>query len=765
MEIWQEEIQRDLAPFADPGSSITYANNDDWLTAEWTSHGRAQTSSFFKAGDGNIRVKTKRDELSYKAFLASSEMSDLLGLAGMTLSSNKSNFFIETKARLETGSDESPALELLRATLARSSEFVTNVVFVTGDAGAGKTEVLRELVRQQADRFRRGLEECLYLYVNAQGRALARLDEALATELQDLRAHLTYHAIPTLVRNGILIPIIDGFDELLGISGYDDAFSSLRRFVDDLDGRGQLIASTRSTYYEQEFLSRTNRTSLFAKSLRVEPITILPWHENEFRQYLNVRFAAEPLPAIAQGTFAHRMREAFHPQENRSLMGKPFFVAKTADLVLSGTEFAPTGLLAQLVEGYVERERVEKLLDKNGKPLLTNEQIRKIVQFICDEMWLQETRVLDASTVRIVAEISGLDEDIAAETHERMIERAPSMAFFRPSVGRDRIEFEHELFFAYFLGNTVADALLRDVPSLHSVLMRSPLPEHTADFAIVKLREHSIDIKALATATSAACTLTTRRSGQVEENAGALVASGLIAAAASEPPPHAKGITFQKLVFSGQDFDSAELVDCEFISLEFRRVDLRRTRFLSCKAKDTVLQEVLVDPGRTRLEIKDFDPALMATGLQIVTPDGIQALYRQDLIAEVLYKCGVPGEPPTAKSIGVAPGMIELLDNLMRKFDRTTIIWPDDQQHHSLKQNSFWPILQKLLLDSHLVTAESRIQHKGTPRTALRRNYLPHQIMAGADLRAPAPQEAKVFWTELRRVCPPPNALKKEADD
>ena len=132
---------------------------------------------------------------------------------------------------------------------------------VTGEAGSGKTRVLQELVRRQADSYLRGQTNKLFLYVNAQGRALARLNEALATELQDLRVNLTYHSVATLARVGIVIPVIDGFDELLGVSGYDDAFSSLAQFLEQMEGQGCLVASARSVYYEAEFLARAGKES------------------------------------------------------------------------------------------------------------------------------------------------------------------------------------------------------------------------------------------------------------------------------------------------------------------------------------------------------------------------------------------------------------------------------------------------------------------------------------------------------------------------
>jgi len=107
----------------------------------------------------------------------------------------------------------------------------------------------------------------------------------------------------------------------------------------------------------------------------------------------HARYLTEPLPRISEAEFFQRMRSAFADEANRPLREKPFFVAKAADSVLNGIQFGHQGLLAQLAASYIERERTEKLLDKSEKPLLTAAQITKIVQLVCDEMWLQETRV------------------------------------------------------------------------------------------------------------------------------------------------------------------------------------------------------------------------------------------------------------------------------------------------------------------------------------------------------------------------------------
>ena len=110
----------------------------------------------------------------------------------------------------------------------------------------------------QARLYRRRKTDYLYLYVSAQARALSNLRDAFAGETQDLRAAFTRDAIGALTRRGLLVPIIDGFDEMLGAAGYGDAFSSLQQFLAELAGGGVIVVSARSSFYEVEFLTSTD---------------------------------------------------------------------------------------------------------------------------------------------------------------------------------------------------------------------------------------------------------------------------------------------------------------------------------------------------------------------------------------------------------------------------------------------------------------------------------------------------------------------------
>jgi predicted NACHT family NTPase len=149
----------------------------------------------------------------------------------------------------------------------------TKVIFLKGDAGSGKTTLLQHLTLDSAANYSNAGFQ--FLFVSAQGRALSNIKDALAAETQSLKSAFTYEAVIPLTRHGLIVPIIDGFDELLGAIGYGDAFASLREFLDKLQGDGVVVVSARSSFYDIEFASRVDTYD--SKSLiSVFPISLLP---------------------------------------------------------------------------------------------------------------------------------------------------------------------------------------------------------------------------------------------------------------------------------------------------------------------------------------------------------------------------------------------------------------------------------------------------------------------------------------------------------
>lgn len=759
LQYWRVRIEKDLAPFADPGTRLEIDAQKRMLTARWMSRGVWLDAVFSVSLESGVQVSFKGQSMSYKSFFASPDLADLFRLAKTMLqTSQAAGIFVPTLARPadEPDAEKGSALGLLQDLLRSDLPDVTRIVMVTGEAGAGKTRVLQQLVREQAQRYQRGQTDALYLYINAQGRALARFNEALATELQDLRASLTYHAVSALVRLGVLVPIIDGFDELLGVGGYDDAFSSLTGFIEELDGYGQIVASARSTYYEQEFVARASSvSSLGSQAWTQVPIEVLPWEDTEFDEYVRLYAEGAQLPAMDVEALKERIRLVFSGP-NAGLRRKPLFVARTVDVVRRDPAFqGGEDLLKELVRSYLERERLEKLLDRNGGALLTVSQLELLFKTVAEEMWNQETRELDRRSVREIAEFVLLSEGLSEAVQRVVVERMPQLAFLVPGERTGGIAFEHEMFFSFFLAHVFRDNLLKDATAMRMLLGRSVLPLEVAATAATSIH-HSSPLsdptvcQPLLDRLAEAGAAETPRTSQVRENAGLIVAAILKAGATDGS---CEGLRLWRVVIPGGDLEGVHLRDCRLEQIELRRVDLTKTQFEACQAKDVLLTEIIVNKQSTRLELAGVDVTSQIIGLRVRDHGLIRGVYDPVELRKVLIACGTLSNeeahsPSTVRS--VAEPLKELLEKLARAYARTNPLCTADDTRRNLFMDSLWPRLERLLLSHAIVTRETRAT-SGPAKPFIRRQYLPEEIMAGADKAAVVPVAIRAFWDDLEK--------------
>lgn len=749
---WKTRISRDIGAFIDPGTELTLATSGRNVVATWTSRTEAYEATFAISTEAGATVEFRGAIYGYRSFFGLPEMADLGGLARMVLKAAKRSLYVTTYARREGDSADSrkPAVDLIAEQLQASRGLAaTAIVMVTGDAGAGKTSVLQELVRQTADKFIAGDSDRILLYVNAQGRALARFDEALATELHDLRARLTYHAVPTLTRLGLLVPVIDGFDELLGVSGYDEAFSSLSRFVEDLDGEGQIVASARSTYYEQEFVSRANSISaLGAQIWEQVSIRVLPWGPDEARAYVQERLRTAALEDLYPET-EREVRNAFAGR-NRALQEKPFFVAQVVGLVIDGVRFSETeDLVDALIRANIAREH-GKLRGRSGEPLLTPLQIESLLEDVAEEMWNQESRELDARTLRELAEYFVEIMGVPKGVHQYVIERMPAMAFLTTGARRGSVAFEHESFFSYFLGHRIATRVRSEAIALHLLLGRSVMPDEAADAAAEKLTRGADegDIRDQLAHLSRAAVLEGSRSMQVRENGGLLAAS-LLRNWCAEGRVLAD-VDLADLTIPGRSLTDVSLERSTLLRVVLRRVDLSGTRFLSSRFVDGLMQDVLVDPRRTRLEFADFDPSTQLLGIRVTSAGTIESVFDPTIVGRILRDCGMVLPEVEPLSYQVEHEVLQLLKRIARHYTQVNPICvnEDDPRMATVSRNPKWPQLERILIESGVARPEERAAG-GRRKTFLRRRVRAEEIMLGADPRAPVSQEIRHLWVLL----------------
>ena len=744
-ETWQERVQFDLSCLSDPGSALDCEGDQHRLFVEWKVRGQAKQADFIYSLSGGLRVDDGTGlEKPYRSFLA--EITDLRSVAEMISLSFGSDLYVDVSAAHEDEEARS-AIDLLSALVGEGDFDRTRVIMLKGDAGAGKTQILRELARRQSVAFLRGQATKLLLYVNAQGRALARLDEALAVALQDLRANITYHAVPSLARWDLLVPVIDGFDELLGVSGYEDAFSSLGDFLEKLRGEGQLLASARSVYYEEEFLSRADQMARSGEQAWSHvPVNVQPWSPANQRDYLALRAEKEKLDAKREKQLRDKVESLF--AVNEGFAGKPLFFTKTVDLVLHDPSLElQDDLLTTLVDGFLTRELTEKLLDGRGSPLLNSRQIVRLLCQLAQEMWIAQTRELDADAVRLVAELTLEEEGVSTEAKEIVIERAPTLAFLARSVSQQGVAFEHESFFFDFLAQSlVSDYFDDQAANLRVALGASSLPDDVAERSGFHLtKERALDssrLEALLARLSEAGAAKSLRAEQIRENAGRLVLEIVRSYREEIARQEVSSVTFPGGSLVGITFR-----ECSFKDVEFRRTDLRGTQFVSCRAQRVRLIEPWLSGSSTQLGLDGLDPERDVIGVR--SAEDAATTYSPERVTDLLRDCGLAGtEVPQAHP---APQFGPLVERLMYAYRRANPVCTDDHTLAGLFRDERWPALEDALITNRIVTAERR-STGGRPKNFLRRQFLPEQIMAGLGRRQDVDPEIAAFWRDLSRL-------------
>jgi hypothetical protein len=242
------------------------------------------------------------------------------------------------------------------------------------------------------------------------------------------------------------------------------------------------------------------------------------------------------------------------------------------------------------------------------------------------------------------------------------------------------------------------------------------------------------------------------RTNQVRENAGRIAEESLM-----HWFEHGNDVLTNaevaNLTFAGGALPSAHFRDCRFATVEFRRTDLRRTRFTTCSAHQILLNEVTVDPGFTRLELAGFDHRRQLVGLKVHSKGQTHSVYDPVKLTEVLISVGAltPDITPSVRT--VAPEFIELMERLIRTYMRANPVCTSDDTMRSLFRDPNWRDLETLLVAYGMVTVETRAA-RGPSKTFLRRQFLPEVIMAGMQRDAAVPPEVSAFWDALETEVP-----------
>ncbi|SFV01648.1 NACHT domain-containing protein [Pseudoduganella namucuonensis] len=346
----------------------------------------------------------------------------------------------------ETPDDSSPVqvtpinLQARADNSCQPSKNFTTVYFVVGDAGMGKTDYLLTLARARAHAVETNptVESPLYLFVSSTGRALSNLDDAINTSLS-ITHILNNHSAKVLCRNGLLVLIVDGFDELLGSSGYDNPLGSLEGWFKDLRGRGVMIASARSSYY----MTRYRRSLSETTDLNVEHTVadIQPWTPEDTTAFLH----SYGVPATALTDLSAR---------DWRLLTIPFFAKAFATWSTTSRSNGeePTGVFQIVVEQYLSREST-KIADQNNAPILSKLELQTLFSEFAEMMHIEGKRELEQSDLELCASAALGFNDIDKERPglRRRLTSLCGLSVGEMVAGDSKFGFSHEVIFDCFL--------------------------------------------------------------------------------------------------------------------------------------------------------------------------------------------------------------------------------------------------------------------------------------------------------------------------
>ena len=752
------ELRADFVSFADTHSPVVLESDG----AIWTRQGRTLEATFRQAAAAYPDVQLNGATQPYTVFLASDEMANLTALAesiSLAFGEGPENY-VEPKARSdETSPEEGLAGEVVPKLLQHPSFGSTRVVFLRGAAGAGKTVALRTLVHRQAKDYLNHDATFLYLYVDAQARYLARLDDAVALVLQDLNAHFTYRALATLTRHRLIVPIVDGFDELLGAGGGGEAVQALTRFLTRLDGRGTMVVSSRSTYFDfGRIRTQADRYRTSDANFEIVPADLLPWTENEMCSYLDSNGLYEKLGAgTPQEALEGLKRTYFAGVEEASLLSTPFFLTAAVEVARqhatetesnSGTfSRRPIG---RIIESFVLRE-VGKFRNTSDEPILSEQDHRGFLLMLAEEMWWQERRELDRESVETIAELFAEKVGLSDSDLRVFSARASSYAFLSAQEGHGPgpalLAFSHEYYYAFFVARFLAQRLVAgdDVAGLLGRTEVSPTVAEEFGEQVLENRDAWLSgiLVALANRPVPVTERETNRG-----NAGALYAAVLARC------PRIENLHVVNASFVGVDLQdssqrNASLGGCDFIDVDFRSADWSFDESANCS---------FVRPRVDRLTTRLNGLRLAAgTDLYGIASDEGRTEYDPARVRSICEKIGIElaeEGAADADSNGVsyssrAEQMIELLHKLLRIADRTYYLSDDVLNRRGVSTRPHWADLKDLLQEHHLVE-EKVVQKRGTQPVLLRLAFPPNVIAEGEGMTTNSAVGG--FWQAIRRL-------------
>lgn len=550
-------------------------------------------------------------------------------------------FFVDPRAEIldqigeQSDSDEirrGNAVQLTLDGLGKRPVGSSSVLYLTSDAGEGKTTLIMHLARTQAALFKQKQVDWLLVPISLGGRPFLRFDDIVVGFLTNrLRFPLFYfEAFIELVKLGVIIPAFDGFEEMFVQNASGDALSAVGNLMRTLESSGTVLIAARKAYFEYQDVRTQAKLfdSIGQQSVVFSRVELKRWGRSEFLYYCNNRSIPEAESIYEKVT---ERLGAEHPLLTRAVLVKRLIdvagsVASLSEL-LEKIGNSPTDYFKVFVEAIVEREANEKWIDTSGqpaRPLLSVAEHFELLSAIAEEMWNLSTDLLKADVLDLVAEMFCESRNMAPAKAFQVKERTKQHALIVSSdSGKLSFAFDHEEFKNFFLGEAIGRLGVQNstgsANDLLTLLRRGILPDQAVQAAITHLRRLAPPRREEVAATLQGVAKLDSPSSFTHENVSRLILGvlheiechGLVITHINFPPDSFRdlqlvGVVFRDCSFAVTSLEHTKLAQIRFENCRFQRIQIfPSTRILECSLDAQCELNGVIPAGK---ESPVFDP-------------------------------------------------------------------------------------------------------------------------------------------------------------
>lgn len=601
-------------------------------------------------------------------------------------------------------------VEALLKQVTNSVPGATSVLYLTSDAGEGKTTVINRAAQIQAHRYKEKKVQSLLVPIPLSGRSFLTFDDSvIAALVNKLRFnYLYFDAFIELVRIGAVVPAFDGYEEMLVEGSKGEAISALGNLLQKLDSSGSVFVAARKAFFE--YLSFRTQARLFDaigdRSVAFSRLAISRWSEDQFCAYGILRKVDSP-DAIYETVSARLSPD--HPLLTRAVLVRRLFDVVEgkgqAELVdLLGTN--PHDYFFTFVDAIVKREASEKWLARVSgdvmEPLLKPSEHHQLLSQIALEMWHSSTNSLRYDVLDIVVDIYCEALKKGGAVTRQIKERIKQHSLLSTETARGQgVGFDHEDFLSFYLGEALGHLLNgRSRSELHTFLSINLVPMATLEQSIQYMIRRDANLE------EALQMIVSINQSEIsysfcKENCGSLAIRLAEYTQTKENEVNLKGMMFSVGALTERalrhiHFDSCHFqptllsrnaqLNVEFTNCEFERLELDTSESLTgCTFVECKIDSLITRPDEEQI----FDPKLI---LETLRKAGA-SLGESDEITE-------PSEVPDNR--------VKLLERFLRVFLRHTHV---DEDFIRLKLGNkystlFFDELLPLLLSERVLEEE-----------------------------------------------------------